>query len=164
MESSIKFNPDLESEGGKLYRQYCEEKGIDYSITAGANFCLGYMAVKPNQGAVWVKASRIAILPNTTYYAHWRDDQYDIKGSGFFNSENNFLWDNVCLDEIPKEKIGDLLLLDESAAGREGDACDFAEWMRLNCKSSQNGWVDALGKWDTTKGWYQLFKQQKIKV
>lgn len=45
----IKFNLDLESEGGRLYRQYCEEKGIDYSITAGANFCLGYMAVKETQ-------------------------------------------------------------------------------------------------------------------
>lgn len=71
---------------------------------------------KAHPGAVWVKASAISILPNTTYYANWRDDQYDIKGSGFFNSENNFLWDNSCLDEIPKEKIGNLLILDESAA------------------------------------------------
>lgn len=48
-----------------------------------------------------------------------------------------------------------------AAAGREEDACDFAEWMRLNCKSSEIGWVDALGKWDTTKGWYELFKQNE---
>lgn len=59
MESkTIKFNPDLESEGGKLYRQYCEEKGIDYSITAGANFCLGYMAIKPTEaGARWISCA-----------------------------------------------------------------------------------------------------------
>jgi hypothetical protein len=60
---TIKFNPDLEAEAGKLYRKYCDEKGIECRITAAANFCLGYMVVKEaatlkaQQGG-WVKADQ----------------------------------------------------------------------------------------------------------
>lgn len=46
---------------------------------------------------------------------------------------------------------------------REVNPRNFAEWLRLNWKASQNGWVDALGKWETTHGLYNLFKEQKEK-
>jgi hypothetical protein len=44
---------------------------------------------------------------------------------------------------------------------KDREVCDFAEWLRLNYKSSQNGWVDALGKWDTTFGLYQHWNNQQ---
>jgi hypothetical protein len=78
---TIKFNPDLEAEAGKLYRKYCDEKGIECRITAAANFCLGYMVVKEaatlkaQQGG-WVKGI-VQIISNSKISGQPQYRRYD---------------------------------------------------------------------------------------
>lgn len=177
----IKFNPDLESEGGKLYMQYCEEKGIDFSVTAGANFCLGYMAVKEAQtAAVWVKAT--TRLP--VHLAHWNmpvnaDCAFHIKIDGKNRIAEIFDERKAGEDEpvycfsineesVFKEDFHRIEWLDESAAGREDDAVEFAEWCANNYQweydptSDECRWLEA-DNFYTTAELYAKFKQQKQK-
>lgn len=173
----IKFNPELESEGGKLYRRYCEEKGIEFSITAGANFCLGYMAVKPTQGAVWVKA--IEFKTHEPIYRPFRrkredgEPEYDY-GEIYVTEDNGeiFLDINNERSYEPQhfERWKDYEILDEStapAAGREEDGVEFVEWaLSEGWETSHNrkGWMkhsDETPYVLTTAQLYELFKQQK---
>lgn len=150
MESKIKFNPALESEGGKLYRQYCEEKGIDYSITAGANFCLGYMAIKPTEpGPVWVKATDR--VPDHEKYVHCKSEldlqilYYDCESESFYNEDG----DEYLIDEIE--------WLDESTV---------PQWTTADIKPEHNVGVLVFipgednhitsGMWDISNEWVLL--------
>lgn len=71
---------------------------------------------REDKSAGWVRANSIQIVQNITYYACWTNEKYEIKGSGFFNSEGAFLWDNSNLDEVPESKRHELKVLDESPA------------------------------------------------
>jgi hypothetical protein len=127
----IKFNPDLESEAGKLYHQYCEEKGIECRITAAANFCLGYMAVKGNesalnaqQGGVWVKASEFKSTGYPVYRPYrrkrWKDEEHGYDYGEIYITEDNgdiFLDVDNAKEYEPQsfECWNDFEILDESS-------------------------------------------------
>lgn len=68
----------------------------------------------PQPCAVWVKASEFDIKRNVVYHAIYVDKNQIIKGSGFFNINDWFIWDNKEIEERYKDDWGKLLILDES--------------------------------------------------
>lgn len=59
MESKIKLNYELESEANEIYKQYCSDNNVEYHALSAAEFCLGYMVMKPNN-FIDAAAERIA--------------------------------------------------------------------------------------------------------
>lgn len=64
--------------------------------------------------AVWVKASEFDIKRNVVYHAIYEDKNQITKGSGFFNINDWFMWDNKEIEERYKDDWDKLLILDES--------------------------------------------------
>lgn len=71
-------------------------------------------SLKSQPSPAWVKASEFDIKRNVVYHAIYVDKNQIIKGSGFFNINDWFIWDNKEIEERYKDDWGKLLILDES--------------------------------------------------
>lgn len=140
-----------------------------YAYEEGANGREGRcLKAESRTGAVWVKAStRFPTLKPVIAKMFVSYIFKVVVGTASSTTGEMICFDwgvsSVCL-RIGHEELKNLEWLDEQAAPpgeREVDAVEFGAWIRLSWMPTENGWVDALGKFETTAGLYLLFKQQK---
>lgn len=117
------FSGPLSAERDLIYR-IVKEWGNAIEMPNMEQWLRDYAATRQT-GAGWVKASTFDIKRNIVYHATYEDKNQIIKGSGFFNINDWFIWDNKEIEERYKDDWDKLLILDESgtpAAAREEGA------------------------------------------